>query len=322
MKNSTNKMRGFITILTGLLVTVNMLSQDSGYSSSPLDAKFVTEDVDRFWKAFDAMDEIGPSAFADYIKEGTMGLQGFIAYRIINADSLYIMVKRYPDAYLKRRAVLNDLDSKKKQIKSIYAAMKYWYPYAKFPPIYFVVGRFNSGGTSSDAGLILGAEMQENLDRLPGLVAHELIHFQQRTDFEKTNILTQSLREGSADFIGELISGGNINLKTYEYAEKNEAALKKEFVEVMHNEDFTDWLYGTSGKDDRPNDLGYWMGYKIAQAYFENQPDRHAAIHEMLFLSDPYEFLLESGYLSEELTAVATSKNMTLEEYINSLYEN
>ena len=49
--------------------------------------------------------------------------------------------------------------------------MKYWYPEAVFPPVYFVVGRFNSGGTVSEAGVILGLEKQQNLDGLSGLVA-------------------------------------------------------------------------------------------------------------------------------------------------------
>ncbi len=42
----------------------------------------------------------------------------------------------------------------------------------------------------------------------------------------------------------------------------------------MHGNETQDWLYGTSGKDSRPNDLGYWMGYEIVKASFE-KADNH-----------------------------------------------
>lgn len=291
-----------LLFITSLLYSITSLGQNNNhYSTDPLHAMFITEDVDRFWQAFERMDEQGSQAFEEYINKGTPGLQGFIPYRIINADSLYNMVKKNQEAYMKSKNALKDLESKEKRIKSIYAALKYWYPESVFPPVYFVVGRFNSGGTISDAGIILGAEMQKDLEGLPGLVAHELIHYQQKNNFKKATILSQSLKEGIADFIGELISGENINSKAYQYGEKHQGELKKEFVEVMDNEDFTDWLYGTSGKDNRPNDLGYWMGYKIAQSYFEKQENKKQAIYDILHMSSPLEFLNASGFLNEEL---------------------
>ena len=51
----------------------------------------------------------------------------------------------------------------------------------------------------------------------------------------------------------------------------------------MSQEDTKDWLYGNlSDKDDRPTDLGYWMGYKITEAYFNKQEDKHKAIHNII----------------------------------------
>lgn len=308
-----------VLLITSLLATLVVAQEGNNYSNNPLNAKFVTDDVDRFWKAFSEMEDRGVAAFEAYIQGGTPGLQGFIPYRIINADSLYSMVKRRQEDYLKSKPVLKDLNRKEKRIKSIYAAMKYWYPYSKFPPVYFVVGRFNSGGTVSDAGIILGAEMQKDLEGLPGLVAHELIHFQQRNKFSKSNVLTQSLIEGSADFIGELISGENINAKTYEYGDKYEMKLRKEFVQVMNDEKFTDWLYGTSGKDDRPNDLGYWIGYKIVKSYFDKQTDKQQAILDVLYMSDPYDFLFSSGYLDAELKTLAEDRGIAISELLEQM---
>ena len=178
--------------------------------------------------------------------------------------------------------------------------MKYWYPESKFPPVYFAMGVFTSGGTVTENGLIIGTEMLNNLDGLPGLIAHELIHFQQKFG-DSPSLLNQSILEGSADFIGELISGEHINMKAFNYGRQHEGDLCTEFIKVMNDEDYNDWLYSTTEKDDRPNDLGYWMGYKIVESYFNNHSDKHKAIFEILHVQDAQKFLKKSGYLDEYL---------------------
>ncbi len=291
-----------LSLLITLIIFTSSLKAQENYSENPLKAQFIIEDVDRFWKAFDEMEITGENTFETYINNGTPGLQGFIDNRILSADSLFAKVQVRKEDYLRSRYLLDGLENKRKRIRSIYAAMKYWYPEAVFPPVYFVVGRFNSGGTVSKAGVILGLEMQQNLDGLPGLVAHELIHFQQKNLGEDDNLLFQCLIEGSADFIGELISGEQINGEAFVYGEKNIDALCQEFVQVIHNEGYTDWLYSTSGKDERPNDLGYWIGYKITEAYFYKQEDKIKAIKDILLLNDGKSFLKASGFLDEYLT--------------------
>ncbi len=291
----------FTLVISFILLAPDLRAQEN-FSRNPLEAQFVTEDVDRFWQAFDEMEKTGENTFEAYIEKGTPGLQGFIDNRILSADSLYVMVHSRKEDYLKSRYLLYGLESKRKRIRAIYASMKYWYPEAVFPPVYFVVGRFNSGGTVSEAGVILGLEMQQNLDGLPGLVAHELIHFQQKNLGEDDDLLFQCLIEGSADFIGELISGEQINGEAFIYGEKNIDTLSEEFVQVMYKGNYTDWLYGTTGKDKRPNDLGYWMGYKITEAYFYKQEDKIKAIKDILLLNDGKSFLKASGYLDKYLT--------------------
>ncbi|MDR6513548.1 hypothetical protein [Chryseobacterium camelliae] len=113
------------------------------------------------------------------MNEGSPGVKGFIPYRIINADSLYITVKNNLEQYLKSRNVLAGIGAKEKRTKSICAAMKYWYPKATFPQVYFVYGRLTSGGTVSGDGIIIGTEMLKDLDGITALITDELIHFQQ-----------------------------------------------------------------------------------------------------------------------------------------------
>jgi len=285
-------------LLLGLFIPLISEAQ-TGFSSDPLQAEFITRDVDHFWAAFDSLGKTKGNPFVRYVQQGSPGLKGFIPNRIVSAEELYAKVLERKADYLKARHVLKDLAQKEKAVKAVYSAMKYWYPAAKFPPVYFVVGRLNSGGTVSENGIILGVEMMKNLDGLVPLIAHELIHFQQKFLDQQTTLLAACIMEGSADFIGELISGVNSNPTPFAYGEAHSDALSKEFVQVMNSEQYQDWLYGTSGKDQRPNDVGYWMGYKIAAAYFQQATDKHAAIREMLDLNNASKVMRESGYLNQ-----------------------
>ncbi|MEZ2334845.1 DUF2268 domain-containing putative Zn-dependent protease [Mucilaginibacter sp. RCC_168] len=291
-------------ILTALLLNfyIHGFAQN-GFSNLPDSARFVTGDIDNFWKAFDHFKkDTSQNTFGkEYIDIGSEGVKGFTPYRIRSADNLYKMVKKRQADYEKVRANTLRIKEKEKQCRSTFYALKYLYPQAKFPPVYFVIGAYNSGGTSGDQGLFIGAEMQNNIDGLPGIVAHELIHFQQNLTSENPTLLQQSIIEGSADFIGELISGTRGDDAANNYGNANTARLCKEFISLMNGTERNDWLYGTSKKDDRPNDLGYWIGYQICAHYYAKATDKKQAIYEILNIKDYPDFLKKSGYLDKYL---------------------
>ena len=142
--------------------------------------------------------------------------------------------------------------------------------------------------------------MQNDIGNIPYIVAHELIHFNQNYPRKKTTLLEQSIKEGSADFIGELISGKHINERASTYGDAHEEELCTEFVEIMDDFNYHGWLYGSNGKKEgRPNDFGYWIGYKITQSYYINHPNKKQAIVDILNISDFKGFLTESGYLAK-----------------------
>jgi hypothetical protein len=56
------------------------------------------------------------------------------------------------------------------------------------------------------------------------------------------------------------------------------------------------WIANSSQETpDHPADLGYWVGYQICKAYFDNSPDKKAAIREMLNFKDSKAFYEKSG---------------------------
>jgi uncharacterized protein YjaZ len=135
------------------------------------------------------------------------------------------------------------------------------------------------------------------VEELPAIVLHELMHFQQRPI--SATLLGRALYEGIADFAGELVSGRNINAVALAYLDANEASLRREFLAAQDSTDVGRWLYNGSQSADRPADLGYAVGYRIAAAYYARQEDKAAAVRRMLGLSgqaDARRFLEESGW--------------------------
>lgn len=271
------------------------------FPTNPDSSELITTDIENFWQAFDLMEKgyDGNPFDENYMKIGSQGVMDFTPYRIESGDMLLKNVRENKEQYLAVKENTFRINEKKKQILATFYALKYLLPEAKFPPVYFVIGNFNSGGTSSDNGLIIGAETQSNIDNVPYLVAHELIHFQQKKNNHNRTLLEQSINEGVADFLGEMISGNHINKTAYEYGELHKQALCEEFVEILDSDNWNDWLYGTSGKDNRPNDLGYWMGYQIAKSYFDQQGDKSMAIKELLDIKNAKLFLEKSGFLNK-----------------------
>ena len=65
----------------------------------------------------------------------------------------------------------------------------------------------------------------------------------------------------------------------------------------MDSTSYMDWMYGGSGKYDRPSDLGYWIGYRITESYFKKAADKKQALKEILGIKGYKEFLSKSGFL-------------------------
>lgn len=302
----------------GLFLGTSALSAQPaspGPSPDPDQARIVTEDLERFWEAFD---QAGPAFPAEvfqkvYLDRGTPGLQDFIKLRIKDAETLAKKVQKHPRYYASTRESTKRIPEMEKGIRASFYALEYLYPEAVYPDIYFLVGILNTGGTTSERALLIGAEMYGRtpqmpteelsdwlktvlapVESVPHIVAHEIIHYQQKYAETEPTLLAHSIHEGSADFLAEMISGRHINGHVHAYAVPRRAELWKEFKEKMQGKDFAGWLYSSSG--DRPNDLGYWIGYEITKAYYDKAADKRQALKEILEIKDFGAFLAKSGY--------------------------
>jgi hypothetical protein len=316
----------FAILFLCCLLPFSACAQQPSFGRDPDDARLSTEDLDRFWQAWDAAAGVdGAEARAEvfrtrYLEAGSPGLHAFTRLRIENAAKLVEAIDRHPRYYASLRERMPRLQAWLPQVRETLHRMQALYADAVFPDVYFVVGRMNSGGTLDSAGLLVGVEMfgrgegvpldelgdwhravVGEFDNLPVIVAHEWVHFQQRMEIEgQPTLLQASIGEGVADFIAELGAGRHINHHVHAWAEPRAAQLWVEFREAMHGTDYGGWLYGGDASDgDRPADLGYWMGYRIARGYYQRAADKAQAVRDMLRIRDFDAFLEASGVAQE-----------------------
>jgi hypothetical protein len=268
------------------------------------------DDVTLFWKAYDLWKNEAKSDPArlpeilqrEYLDKGSQGVKDFMAGRIENSKHLSAVVLKYHTAYESARRNNTKIQGLLPEIRSDFVKLKELYPDAVFPTVYFVIGALNTGGTQTPHGLIIGVEMLSgdnpysiDFDGV-GLVMHELTHYQQR--HPDNDLLAKCMREGTADFVAELVSGHNLNAHIKVYGDAHEEQLWMKFQrDITKNEHEDDWLYNY-GKKDRvgPPDLGYYMGYKISQALYESAKDKSAALRMIIEMRDPQKIYELSGY--------------------------
>lgn len=287
----------------------------------PEAARLVFDDLPRFWSAWDAAQTASAESDriaifqARYLSPGTPGLAAFTRERIGSAKQLVATMAAHPRYYAGLRGQTEAVHAAAPAIRAALRNFAARYPDAVFPDIYFVIGRMSSGGTISPAGLLIGIEMYglrddtereelgnwhlavlKPMEQLPHIVAHELVHSQQRYPDEATTLLSGSITEGVADFVAELTSGAHINPHVHAWAAPREAELWRAFRPIMHGSDLTGWLYDTAPGGGRPADLGYYVGYRIAKAYYDRAADKREALRSMLVIEDFDAFLAASGY--------------------------
>lgn len=88
-----------------------------------------------------------------------------------------------------------------------------------------------------------------------------------------------------------------MNKAIFSYGERNQKELWKEFsadIKAKKGFEETDWFYNYNS--DRPADLGYYLGYKIAESYYQNASDKKQAIKEIIEMENAVEFLAASKY--------------------------
>lgn len=258
-----------------------------------------------------------------YFDRASPGLRAFIGRRRMTAETLAAQIAARPRFY----ATLADLWAQParplKAIEDALAGLRRLYPQTQSVPVYLFVGDFSAGGLADPAGALLSVEFYSEgtsadlselgatrsslrkLDEIGYLAAHEMIHIQQaiaqgvdryRRLYDGSGTLLQwAIREGSADFLAELAAGGHTNPAAHAFGSAHEAEIWSKFQAAKASTQTDDWM-GSGKRRGWPAAIGYFVGYRIAQAYYRRSADRQQAVRDMLTIPDEEAFLAASGY--------------------------
>ncbi len=293
--------------------------------TDPEKAQLVTSDIDLFWRAYD-LAQREPARAAEiydreYFEKGSVGLQDYYVLKIQRTSSFVKNQLAKPNFYRAIRPNTLRVAGQTAQIRAGFRKLKALYPAAVFPNVYFVMGRWSSGGTASEHGMLLGTDQscatadtplgelslweRGNIGKLvnvPAVVAHEQIHYLQKAGGPPT-LLHGAIDEGMADFLAELTAGANPNARLRAYGLPHEKEIWADFQKEMAGEKWDNWIANSDQETAaKPADLGYFVGYRICESYYQEVADKKQAVHDMLNISDFPTFLAKSRY-AEKLAA-------------------
>lgn len=281
--------------------------------------------MDKFWPYFEEA-KTNPDSAKQYLKNyillGPPEIRDYYAIRYYNLENMFgQMINGSPKyyTYLKEYLKTQSVEGLKKQTAIAMQTFKTLYPNAVFPKVYMVPGLLNSGGTASEMGLFIGGDMYGRsegmpvlelndwqkeaimeMNMLPQLIIHELMHFQQNygDKINRDKVLYKIIEEGVCDFLVELSTGIPIQSAQLEYlnSPENFDMISSDLKDELFSEDLSNWLYNGGSIEDRPHDLGYALGYLISKSYYENAVNKKKALESLLTTNDMRSILKASDY--------------------------
>jgi hypothetical protein len=308
---------GLVRVLSGSTTTMTL---------DPNRAEVVTADVAHFWRAFDESAKVPTERRVDvyrreYFDLASQGLKDYAAFRRVTAETLAAHVEQNRGAYATIRPYVNYVVKQKPVIQAAFRRLKALYPDMKFPAhVYFVVGPQKGGGMNSDNGIILAADMfatppgapysytRVSAAYVPYSAVHETIHFNQAYQTNDQSTLLQNVvSEGAADFIASLVlEEPTVRQHTdrWDYGCRNEDELAARLLREADLKITKPWMFDHAPDTGWPPDMGYWIGYRIAQAYYGWANDKRAALRAMLGVTDFKAYLEASGYPDSRTSCV------------------
>lgn len=253
----------------------------------------ITTDIDNFWTAYDKIvttkDNAQQLEFLNklFIEKASIGQQEMFRARRYAPQEYIDSINKRPEYWTSIRQ--NTLKAKDfaTQFEDGIEKLRLIYPELKLANIYFTVGVFRSGGTTSGNNILIGSEIvfadDKNMKDLAFTNVHEYVHTQQKSG-ENENLLERSAREGIAEFV----TVKALNLPSFtpaiEFGKNNEPRIKNAFAQQMFNSSYSFWLYNDAENQFKTRDLGYYVGYAVAEKFYEKAKDKRLAIQELIDL--------------------------------------
>jgi hypothetical protein len=309
-------------ILLGSAITMACMAQTN--------YKIYKQDVLNFWEACDSLlpgvdtTEIFQRLV---INRATQPFKQLIRKSNITAKSYTVQARRFPKFYRSLRASSLKLVDSEKEIRSLVTKLQNIYPDFVSADICIGIGNFKTGGTvysdkktrlvyigleyhGVDSTTIV-SEFNEPMNQYFSrsnffrTIIHELVHVQQEThgravakSYHGDKLVHSVLREGIPSFVSKLVyPGGNDGIYV-EYGLQHETELKEKLKSELWQPETKYWLYNSNSVIGQPIDLGYFMGARIANAYYENYSSNRDVIRQIIEIRQIEKFIDQSSYFS------------------------
>ncbi|THD70235.1 DUF2268 domain-containing putative Zn-dependent protease [Phenylobacterium sp.] len=296
-------------IIAGAFASAAICGGASAEAASPPKPVIIIADVARFYRLYDAAGG-HPGAEQlqhEYIDPGSEGLHHLAKVRNVTGATIAAALETRPELYADAKRCMAVLPRVRQRVGAALSTLFQLYPEARVSPVTIVVGRGRPvavggpGGEGVQIGLeALCAVSWLNPDveeRFVHVIAHEYAHVQQSpalADDEHPTVLELSLIEGGAEFVAELTSG-SVGYSQFKASTKgHEMEIERAFVADEDKTDLVNWFNNSTL--EKPGDLGYWVGYRIARSYYQHAADKRRALREILRVTDPKAFLAKSGW--------------------------
>lgn len=297
--------------------------------------RVVTDDLDHFWIAFDAAVDDPEHAEeivqALYLDAGTPGLAALVARRGYTAADYARAIADYPAFWAAIRPNTPRAAASAPAIREAIVGLRELYPGLRPATVYFTVGALMTNGMSRDSTVFIGSELAladantpthelperlgETLRRyfdtspvesLPLLAVHEIVHTQQKP-FGET-LIAASLQEGIAEFVASLVTGIASPVPAVAFVRVNRKRVLDRFRTEMFSPNLDGWLYNDTDNAFGVRDLGYGVGYHVAERRFGRASNKRAAMRELLELDatapDSVEALVEMSTVFPQTNVV------------------
>lgn len=297
-------MRKVFLFVISMYVFLNLTAQS-------FSQQFYTQDILQYWKAYDKIIQENDSARQAsllqliYLDPASEGLKSLIRLRNYSLGEYVQNIRNRPQFWASMRAPMQNIQQQLPAIEKDIKKLKRIYPDLEAVPIYFSVGAFRTGGTTDGKMVLIGAEYSlagpkvvtsempahiQNFfpeykpwDNLGLLCTHEYIHTHQKES--PGNLLTDCLREGIAEYLSCLATGKKSNTPAIDFGKAHQQAVADQFVKdlfLMSNH--YHWLWGENPNHLKVRDLGYYIGYEIAERYYKMAKDKKLAVKTLIEL--------------------------------------
>jgi hypothetical protein len=318
--------------LVPLLVCLFKLTDSFGQTQGDF---IVTSDIDNFWVAYDKVkttnDTFLQLQYLDqyFFSKGSAGLPLIMQARRYTPKEYLSAINQFPLFWTSIRSNTQKAKDYGLEIEQGIEKLRVVYPELKQTNLYFTIGALKTNGTSMNKKLLIGCELAmadsttntsefttsfthlkpyfatNPIKDIVFLNIHEYVHTQQNTE-GGYDLLSQSLFEGIAEFIPVIALKQASPVPAISFGKSNDQMVKAAFEREMFSPWIYHWIWNDHKNAFQTRDLGYYIGYAIAEKYYQKAKDKRKAIRDLIELdfNDPKKieaFIQKTGYFSKKI---------------------